>query len=116
MRTDIGAPLGERIILDKVLAVGSRDFTLLGRPLLPHGMVSVQATVVEKSLSRLTINQKFRKRENFRKLKFDRSSWTVLRINDIKMMRPIDWVNKTIVAEQLNVYKTNTFRMECVDV
>jgi large subunit ribosomal protein L21 len=29
--TDLGAPLGARIRLEKLLALGSRDFTLLGR-------------------------------------------------------------------------------------
>ena len=34
--TDLGAPLGARIRLEKLLALGSRDFTLLGRPILPR--------------------------------------------------------------------------------
>merc|ERR1719309_1327925 len=69
VQTDIGAPLGERIILEKVLGVGSRDFTMLGRPLLPHGIVSVEATIVEKSLGRRIIFQHFRRRENKRHLR-----------------------------------------------
>ena len=33
---DLGAPLGAKIRLEKLLAVGSKDFTLLGRPILPR--------------------------------------------------------------------------------
>ena len=51
---DLGAPLGSRILLDKVLCVGGKDFTLFGKPLLPHGSVAVEATVIEKSLSPLS--------------------------------------------------------------
>ena len=33
---DLGASLGQRIRLEKVLLVGSKDFTLIGRPFLPR--------------------------------------------------------------------------------
>ena len=88
--SDIGAPLGEKIILDKVMCVGGSDFTLFGRPLLPHGMVSVEATVVEKTLSRTKISQVFRRRENFKKTYFTREKWSLLRINDISINREVD--------------------------
>ena len=55
--SDIGAKNGQRIRLDKVALVGSADFTLLGRPLLPRDLVNVEATVVEKSLSHKKILQ-----------------------------------------------------------
>ena len=53
---DIGATNGQRIRLEKILLVGSSDFTLVGRPLLPRDLVNVEATVVEKSLSHKKIN------------------------------------------------------------
>ena len=53
---DLGASNGQRIRLEKILLVGSSDFTLIGRPLLPRDLVSVEATVVEKSLSHKKIN------------------------------------------------------------
>ena len=87
---DIGAPLGSRILLDKVLCVGGKDFTLFGKPLLPHGSVAVEATVIEKSLSRTKVFQKFKKRENFRKLRFNRDFWTLLRINSVDIKQKID--------------------------
>ena len=33
---DIGAPNGAKVRLEKALLVGSKDFTLFGRPLLPR--------------------------------------------------------------------------------
>ena len=48
---DIGAKIGQRIKIEKVLLIGSKDFTLIGRPLLPRDLINVEATVVEKTLS-----------------------------------------------------------------
>ena len=33
---DLGAPNGAKVRLEKALLVGSKDFTLFGRPLLPR--------------------------------------------------------------------------------
>ena len=87
---DIGAPLGSRIVLDKVLCVGGQDFTLFGRPLLPQGLVRVEATVIERGLCRTKISQKFKKRENFRKVRFSREQFTLLRIHDVNVTRKVD--------------------------
>lgn len=43
--------IGDKLTLEKVLLVGSNDFTLIGRPLLNREQISVDVTVVEKSLS-----------------------------------------------------------------
>ena len=48
--------LGQRIRLEKVLLVGSKDFTLIGRPFLPRDQISVEATVVEKTLTHKKVN------------------------------------------------------------
>ncbi len=88
--TDIGAPLGSRIVLDKVLCVGGQDFTLFGRPLLPYGLVRVEATVIERALTRNKIFQKFKKRENFRKIRYTRAHFTLLRINDINITNKVN--------------------------
>ena len=53
---DIGAENGQKIKLEKVFMVGSKDFSLIGRPLLPRDLVQVEATVVEKTLSHKKIN------------------------------------------------------------
>ena len=40
---------GAEITLDKVLLVGSLNYTLIGRPLLPASTVTVTALVIERS-------------------------------------------------------------------
>jgi large subunit ribosomal protein L21 len=87
---DVGAKPGQKIKLEKVLLVGSKDFTLIGRPLLPKDLLSVEATVVEKNLSQTKIAQKFRKRQNYLKYYFNREYQTTLRINHIKIVKKID--------------------------
>merc|ERR1712115_562706 len=86
---DLGAPMGSKIRLEKILAIGSKDFTLLGRPVLPRDLASVEATVLEKTLSRTQLVQKFYRRSQCRKIKFKRSKWTLLRVNDISVTTPL---------------------------
>jgi large subunit ribosomal protein L21 len=52
---DIAIDVGQQITLDKVTLVGGKDFTLIGRPVLPRDLVRVEATVVEKNLSRTNV-------------------------------------------------------------
>ena len=47
IRTDLGAPLGSKIVLQKLLALGARDFTLLGRPVLPLDLAQVRVNQSE---------------------------------------------------------------------
>ena len=87
---DLGAPLGSKIVLDKVMAVGGEDFTLFGRPLLPHGLARVEATIIERTLAREEIFQDFRKRSNYNKHKFFRKKFNLLRINEISITNKVD--------------------------
>jgi ribosomal protein L21 len=52
--------------------------------------VRVEATVIERAMARAKIHQKFRKRENFRKIRYSREQYTLLRINDIEIKNKID--------------------------
>ncbi|ELT88350.1 hypothetical protein CAPTEDRAFT_56706, partial [Capitella teleta] len=81
----IEADVGDRIILNKVLLVGSKDFTLLGRPVLHQDVVKVEATVVEKTLTRPIIRSYYRRRKKFRRFKLQRFPQSVLRINSIQL-------------------------------
>merc|ERR1719186_2497399 len=85
VQTDLGAPIGASIVLNKLLALGSHDFTLLGRPLLPRDLARVEATVIEKTLSRTKVVQKFKPRSRARHIHFQRSKWTLLRVNLISV-------------------------------
>lgn len=66
---DVGAPVGSRILLEKLLLIGSKDFTLLGRPLLPKDLFRVEATVVEKNLSQVKVLYFFHRRRKNRREK-----------------------------------------------
>lgn len=81
---------GDQLRLDKVLLCGSQDFTLIGRPILQKNLVDVQATVIEKSLSHTRTHFKFKKRKQYRRINFQRSPTTMLRINSIEIKDLID--------------------------
>lgn len=74
---------GDKIRLEKVLLVGSANFTLVGRPLLPHDQVSVLATVIEKTMTPTILWFAMRKKKRFRKTRLYRIPQTFLRITSI---------------------------------
>ena len=77
--------MGAKIILQKLLALGGRDFTLLGRPVLPLDLANVEATVIEKTLSRTKVIQAFKPRSRVLRYRFNRAKWTLLRVNSINV-------------------------------
>ncbi|MCL4125078.1 UNVERIFIED_CONTAM: hypothetical protein GTU68_026012 [Idotea baltica] len=77
---------GDEIRLEKVLAVGGRDFTLFGRPLLSKDLVNVKATVVESTLAASKVLIKYKPLK--RKINFERLPLTTLRINSIEIDHP----------------------------
>ncbi|XP_003419582.1 large ribosomal subunit protein bL21m [Loxodonta africana] len=85
IENELDAACGERIRLEKVLLVGSDNFTLVGKPLLGKDLVRVEATVIEKTESWPKINMKFKKRRNYRRKKIIVTAQTVLRINTIEI-------------------------------
>ncbi|XP_040184302.1 39S ribosomal protein L21, mitochondrial isoform X1 [Rana temporaria] len=81
----VEARCGERIRLEKVLLVGSDNFTLVGKPLLGKDLVRVEATVIEKTDSHPKVNMKFWKRHRYQKKKIIVTQQTILRINSIEI-------------------------------
>ncbi|KAI6240077.1 39S ribosomal protein L21, mitochondrial [Aphelenchoides fujianensis] len=75
--------VSDRIKLEKVLAVGGADFTLLGRPLLNPEMVSVKATVIEKTTTSPEPAYTKVAGKKIEKLDWLSRELTVLRINQI---------------------------------
>lgn len=75
--------IGDRIRLEKVLMVGSKDFTLTGTPLLSKNLVKVEATVVEKTLSNIRAN--FIKRNKFQRFKLEQNPQSMIVINSIEL-------------------------------
>ncbi|XP_022218300.2 39S ribosomal protein L21, mitochondrial [Drosophila obscura] len=82
--------IGDEISLDKVLLAGARDFTLIGRPILEPGLVTVKATVVEKTLTHTKTHFKKKRRKQYMRINFQRSPNTMIRINSIQVARPVD--------------------------
>uniref|UniRef100_H2Z4N1 Large ribosomal subunit protein bL21m n=1 Tax=Ciona savignyi TaxID=51511 RepID=H2Z4N1_CIOSA len=80
----IDAELGEKIRLEKVLLVGGKDFTMLGRPLLKRSLVKVEAVVVEKTPGESKIIQRFTPKENFQRKYVYTGQHTVLRITCVE--------------------------------
>lgn len=79
------ADLGSLIKMEKVLMIGSKDFTAMGAPLLKPGLAAVHARVVEKTRSRREIVYKFKKRKRYRKKNHHRHFRTLLRIEAIHL-------------------------------
>ncbi|KAL6262965.1 hypothetical protein P5V15_005755 [Pogonomyrmex californicus] len=82
--------IGDQLKLEKVLLVGSKDFTLVGRPILNRELVSVDATVIQKTLSHTKTRFRFLPRKQYRRINFYRIQHTMLRINSIKINGNID--------------------------
>jgi large subunit ribosomal protein L21 len=79
------AETGSRIILNKVLLAGTKYFTLIGRPLLPKELVTVEATVTEQTRTQRIIIFKKKRRKNYKRKRGHRQDITVLRINSITL-------------------------------
>ncbi|CAD5215112.1 unnamed protein product [Bursaphelenchus okinawaensis] len=75
--------LGERINFEKVLLVGGAEFTLLGRPTLDPQMVSVGATVVEKTNAQPHIKYTRKDGKQIMNILWRSHELTTLRINNI---------------------------------
>lgn len=81
---------GDKIRLDKVLLAGGKDFSLVGTPLVQPGLVDVQATIIEKTLSHIRTHFKSKRRKQFMRMNFYRSENTMVRINSIELTRPVN--------------------------
>lgn len=64
-----GTDVGDRVQLQKVLLLGSSDFTIIGRPILPVHQVYVEAVVIEKTLEHPKVWYQFHRRRRHHKLR-----------------------------------------------
>ena len=79
----IEAECGDLLKLEKILAVGGRNFTLIGQPLLKRELINVEAMVLEKSRGEKKIVFKKKKRKGYKKWKGHRQDISVLKITKI---------------------------------
>ncbi|XP_028082745.1 50S ribosomal protein L21, mitochondrial-like [Camellia sinensis] len=74
--------VNNKLILNKVLMLGSQSQTIIGRPILPDA--AVHAVVEEHALDAKVIIFKKKRRKNYRRTKGHRQELTKLRITDIR--------------------------------
>lgn len=74
--------VNDKLILNKVMMVGSPTQTIIGRPILPDA--AVHAVVEEHALDAKVIIFKKKRRKNYRRTKGHRQELTRLRITDIQ--------------------------------
>lgn len=74
--------VNEKLILNRVLMLGSQTQTIIGRPILPDA--AVHAVVEEHALDAKVIIFKKKRRKNYRRTKGHRQELTKLRITDIQ--------------------------------
>ncbi|CAK1582334.1 unnamed protein product [Parnassius mnemosyne] len=82
--------IGDKIKLDKVLLAATKDFSLIGRPLVQPGLVTVTATVISKGLSHTRTHFKKKRRKQFMRINFQRAQQTMLRINSVEIANKIN--------------------------
>lgn len=82
--------IGDKIKLDKVLLAGSKDFSLVGRPIVQPGLVNVTATIISKGLSHTRTHFKKKRRKQFMRINFQRAEQTMLRINAVEILNKIN--------------------------
>ncbi|XP_047975209.1 50S ribosomal protein L21, mitochondrial-like [Salvia hispanica] len=74
--------INDKLVLNKVLMLGSQTQTIIGRPILPEA--AVHAVVEEHALDAKVIIFKKKRRKNYRRTKGHRQELTKLRITDIQ--------------------------------
>eukprot|EP00042_Codosiga_hollandica_P027657 m.139231 g.139231 ORF g.139231 m.139231 type:complete len:159 (-) comp52551_c0_seq3:210-686(-) len=85
----LAAPLAASISLNKVLMVGSSQFSVFGTPIFEEGSVRVTGTVIEQMKMEKQIVFKMKRRKGFKTRKGHRQDVTLVRINDISITTPI---------------------------
>ncbi len=81
--------VGDKIRLEKVLLVGGKDFTIVGKPMVSKQLVRVDATVIEKTISNDIIRFTYRPRKSNKHWAYEKLQQTLLRINNIEIIGPI---------------------------
>lgn len=93
--------INEKVVSDQVLAIGTVEYSLFGRPYLPFA--SVTMTVEQQTLTSEIVSFRFRKRKRYRKAWFHRQPITYLRVNDIQFVKPkLEQLKPLITARDPN--------------
>ena len=113
---------GDQVTLGTVLLVGSRDFSIIGKPVVPYAQV--HCTVEQQTLSKETISFSYKPRRRMSRFKRVRQWVTMLRVNRIeldptmeqnqKVLKPAKlldlWANRWLTAKEIkNMGETPKF-------
>lgn len=88
--------IGDKIKLEKVLLAATKDFSLIGRPLVQPGLVNITATVISKGLSHTRTHFKKKRRKQFMRINFQKVQQTMLRINSVEITNKINEAPKNV--------------------
>lgn len=83
--------VNDKLILNKVMMLGSKATTIIGRPILPDA--AVHAVVEEHALDAKVIIFKKKRRKNYRRTRGHRQELTKLRITDIQGIEKADLID-----------------------
>lgn len=87
MIDSIDAPIQTPLIFDKVLLLGSKEYTVIGQPVLPS--VKVVATVEEHDMTEKVIIYKKKRRKTYARKTGHRQPYTLLRIQEIMGVKEV---------------------------
>ena len=80
---DVG--VGDEIKLNRVLELGSRDYTIKGQPLVTEAFYSIKSTVVEQPKGPFIEIFKKKRRNRHKKRITHKQTYTVLRISEVEI-------------------------------
>ena len=79
---------GQALKFNKCLVLGGKDFSLIGRPVLDKEVFSIDATVVEKTMSDTKCKYFHRERERgYKRFLYHADPCTVFRINNVELKK-----------------------------
>ena len=79
---------GQKLLLNRCLVLGGKDFSIIGRPLVEKEIFKIDATVVEKTMSDHRCFYRHTPRNHgISKYFYQSLPRTVLRINDIELKK-----------------------------
>ncbi|CAG8554220.1 748_t:CDS:2 [Funneliformis mosseae] len=81
--------VGDEIKLNRVLELGSKDYTIKGKPLVSEAFYNIKATVVEQPKGPFIEIFKKKRRNRHRKRVTHKQTYTVLRISEVEVNKLI---------------------------
>lgn len=79
---------GQKLLLSKCLLIGGQDFSIIGRPMVDRDIFTINATVVEKTMSDPEMTYRHTPRNHgIKKYLMQAKPRTVIRVNEIELKK-----------------------------